>query len=354
MNGIHKVNRCCIHFIVPSLCVLALASSALCVEPLTGSFKKPTGSKLPLPGKANRPDAPPRKLQYPRVRGDGRAAILAMFQRGVDADLAASYQLEKLRSYLSTFSSDQIANLTGFLNANELEVARVFLLKALVAGESWENLAAYSIAMRGHTEQEVIRRSTMRDDMDLVQQWQDACGPAMLQTVAGEADPRYAWELNGLGDISSIDPLGTSSSLAQQQKLWLEENGGRAVLRGQSGRGIPMTAFLNKALGPIVGVTYVCQVSNNLDATLNLVTGFLEKGYDVPLCIGWDETGNNNHFLVMLASHGETGNRAFQIHDTWTGKTAWVDENSIRRNALSPIFTTFAKLTHYYEPVPTQ
>ena len=115
-----------------------------------------------------------------------------------------------------------------------------------------------------------------------------------------------------------------------------------------------MTGFLNKALSPIVGATYVCQISADIDTTLNRVSAILQSGYDVPLCVGWDETGNNNHFLMMLATRGESRNREFQIHDTWTGKTAWVGEKSIRQNTMPPIFGIFTKLTHYYEPVPTK
>lgn len=304
------------------------------------------------PGKANNPDAPPTELKYPRTRGSNREAILAVFEAGVEADIAGKYQLEKLRTYLGTYNDVQIANFAGILGQSASGVEQVFILKSFVAGESWANLLAYAAEMRGQSESEIIRRSTMRDDPDLVQQWQDSCGPSMLQAVAGEADPRYAWELNKLGDISRIDPLGANAALAGQQKEWLEKNGGTAVLRGQTGRGIPMTEFLNEALGPIVGATYVCQASTNPDYTLNRITEILLNGYDVPICIGWDESGSSNHFLVMLAVRGQLGNRAFQIHDSWTGKTAWVSEASVRQNRLAPIFDTFAKLSYYYEPIP--
>lgn len=320
--------------------------------PSAASNPVASGSRAPQPGKANQPDFPPTRLQYPRTRGSSRQALLALFRRGVDEDLASEYQWQKLQTYLGRYNDNQIANLTGLLNQSALAVEQVMILKSLIAGEPWENLVAYAGEMRGLTADVIIRRSTMSDDMDLIQQWQDACGPSMLQTVAGEADPRYAWELNKLGDISVVDPLGANRVLAQQQKEWLEKHGGQAVLRGQTGRGIPMTEFLNEALGPVVGATFICQTSNSLDFTLNRAAEILRSGYDLPLCIGWDETGTNNHFVVMLAVRGSVGTRAFQIHDTWSGKTAWVSESSIRQDRMSPIFDSFAKLTHYYEPFP--
>ena len=210
---------------------------------------------------------------------------------------------------------------------------------------------AYAGEMRGQYEDAIIHRSTMRDDMDLIQHWQDSCGPSMLQTMAGEADPRFAWELNKLGDISKIDPRETNG-LAEQQKQWLEKYGGKAVPRGQTGKGIPMTEFLNEAIGPIIGAKIVCQVSTDIDTTLNRLAEILKTGYDVPLCVTWDASGSSNHFVVTLAVRGGNGQREFQIHDSWTGKTAWVSEANIRQNKFSPIFDIYCRLSHYYEPFP--
>ena len=166
MNKILKFDRCFTILMALAMLVTNLGFRPARAE--VAATNKAAKSKIAQPGKANNPKAPPSKLKYPRTRGDARAAILAMFQRGVDEDWAAAYQMQKLQTYLNALSSDQVSNVAGVLNTTPLEVARVFILKSFIAGEPWENLVTYAAEMREHSQDEIISRSTMRDDMDLI------------------------------------------------------------------------------------------------------------------------------------------------------------------------------------------
>lgn len=295
------------------------------------------------------------------VRLGGAAAELtagmnAIFQEGVARDLAGVNQARELTGSLGRLNEGQLASLANLLNGAGTKAEQIFLLKAYVAGEPWQNLVQYATEMRGHTEAEIIRRSTMRDDADVVQQWQDGCGPTVLQTAAGEADPRYAWELNKGGDISKIAPYGENQALAAQQKQWLEQYGGVAVERGASGgQGIALSQMLNDLLSPITHATYQTVEATNVPQAFDEIHQRLAAGTDVPLRVSWGAPGGDDvgHFVLAMAVRGTPGAREMQIHDPWTGKTAWVHEGNIAQNNFSPIFANYARLSHYYAPTPT-
>jgi hypothetical protein len=283
-------------------------------------------------------------------------AMNAIFQEGVARDLAGANQARELTGSLARLSGGQLATIANLLNTATTKAEQIFILKAYVAGEPWQNIVGYANEMRGQTESEVIRRSTMRDTADVIQQWQDGCGPTVMQTAAGEADPRYAWELNKGGDITQIAPFGENAALAGQQKQWLEQYGGVAVERGAAGgQGIALNQMLNDLLSPITHATYQTVEVPQASQAVDEITRKLQGGTDVPVRVSWGPPGGQDvgHFVLAMASRGAPGARELQIHDPWTGKTAWVHEANIAADNFSPIFNSFARLSHYYEPTAT-
>lgn len=280
----------------------------------------------------------------------------AIFQEGVSRDLAGANQARELGNSLSRLNGGQLATIANLLNNATTKAEQVFLLKAYVAGEPWANLVQYADEMRGLPESEIIRRSTMRDDADVIQQWQDGCGPTVLQTAAGEADPRYAWELNKGGDIAKLAPFGENQALAAQQKQWLEQYGGVAVERGAAGgQGVALSQMLNDLLSPITHATYQTVESFSAGQSVGAIADKLQEGTDVPVRVSWGTPGAQDvgHFVLAMAVRGAAGARELQIHDPWTGKTAWVHEANIAADNFSPIFNSYARLSHYYEPTAT-
>lgn len=285
-----------------------------------------------------------------------RQEMLNVLQEGLRTDLVARPHLLKLERQLSFLQAGQLESLKTLLNNSRLRVEQIFILKAFAANEPWSHLVQYAQEMRGLAEDQIIRRSTMRDARDLVQQWQDSCGPTLLQVAAGEADPRYAWELNKTWDLSAIDPLGNNQALAEQQKRWLEQYGGRAVQRGATGgTGIAISQMLNEQLTPVTGARYQISEVKNKSAALNDVAAALANGHDVPLRVSWDPPGaasDSGHFVLAMAVRQGYGGREFHIHDPWTGKSVWVTEREIHQDRMSPFFDKYARLSHIYQPQP--
>ncbi|MEB3328945.1 MAG: hypothetical protein VKQ33_06905 [Candidatus Sericytochromatia bacterium] len=284
-----------------------------------------------------------------------RRELYAAMQEGQAADLVARPHLERLWQQLAPLQPGQLDSIRLLLERAGTRVEQIFLLKALAANEPWQALVQYASEMRGRSEADIIRRSTMRDDRELIQQWQDACGPTVLQAAAGELDPRYAWELNKTWDLSAIDPLGANQQLASQQRQWLEIYGGRAVQRGTAGgAGIALTRLLNDMLSPLTGVRYTTVPVTDRRQALAQIAQTLRNGYDVPLRITWDPPGNgaeSGHFVLAMAVRAGTSGEELQIHDPWTGRTVWVAASAIVGDRLPPMFDRYARLTHHYQPV---
>lgn len=291
--------------------------------------------------------------------GSGAHWEAELFRAGIARDFAGSNQLAMLYRFRDSLSAGQRATVRELLLQAQEPAARFFILKALVAGESWPDVVQYATEMRGLTAEEIIRRSTARGDREFTQQWEYSCAPAVVQVMIAEADPLFAWELNKEAIIPDAAPLEAPTPRAEQQRLWLEQYGGVATPRGdRSGRGISLVKVLNEKLGQVLGAAYSCHEAADFATAISQIAGILRSGYDVPLCLSWappeSATGTDNHFVVALAVRDDGTSAEFQIYDPWTGKTAWVSGEAMRRNTLSPIFERYQRLTHFYEGTPVR
>jgi hypothetical protein len=298
---------------------------------------------------------PARRFLYTGSAPDAlRRELYGAMQEGQASDLVARPHLLRLWQQLSQLQPGQLDSFRQLLEGAQTRVEQIFILKAFAANEPWQALVQYAGEMRGMPEAEIVRRSTMRDDRELVQQWQDSCGPTVLQAAAGELDPRYAWELNKSWDLAAIDPLGANQNLASQQQQWLESYGGRAVERGAAGgAGIALTQMLNDMLTPLTGVRYATVPVGDTRQALAQVAQTLRNGFDVPLRVSWDPPGSGSdsgHFVLAMAVRSGASGEEFQIHDPWTGRTAWVPASMMLADRLPPMFDRYARLTHVYQP----
>ena len=283
----------------------------------------------------------------------GRDWATELFRAGVAQDLAGANQLAALQQFITTLSDSQLTTVRDLLLAAKTPVERFFILKALVAGEPWDRVVEFAIAMRGLSADAIVSRSTARGQQLVPQRWQYSCGPAVTQVALAELNPLAAWRLNEAA--RGHDAVSTG---AAQQRQWLEEYGGVATPVGDvSGRGIPIVALLNDKLSRISGAAYVCRRIRDLDDALSEIARMLQSGYDVPLSVSWVATESSgsadNHFVLALSARAVGYDTEFQIYEPSTGKTEWISASTLRRNSLQPILDRFVRLTHYYEPSPS-
>jgi len=326
-------------------------------QPTAPPTPRPTAVPTPRPTAVPTPAPTPRPTSAPTAAPpQGFLDVEALLAEGKRRDLIAEPQIVLLRRYLPSLPAARKAALDALVIGARSDAERVFILKAVSAGEPDELVAAYAAELKMvPDEATVVLGSTMRDDLDLMQQWADSCGPSLLSCAAGEVDPRYAWELNKAFELTRVDPYGVNKGLADQQKAWLEEYGGVAVPRDASGgKGIGILYLLNDKLAPITKATYSVVPVDNARTAVAAIAESLRAGYDVPLRIGWDTAQDGAaHFMLAINVSGSAGSYQLQIHDSYTGKTAWVSEADIAADRFSPIFARFSRLTHYYQPTPT-
>jgi hypothetical protein len=297
--------------------------------------------------------APPASLTQASTAVINKDSVKKLFTWGVAEELVNAGFTPTLEQLVDSLSEGQMANLQSLLTQAKSDSQRVLVLKCIVAGEPWENVAQYAKEIRDLDDATVIAKSLMRQPDNLIQQWQDACGPAIIEVAVSEQDPRFAWELNKGFPVHNVDPLGANKPLADQQKEWLEKYGGVAVERGSNGgKGVGILELLNGTLGPIVKASYTCYPVDGAEDGVNKIVAALKRGYTVPIRVEWVQ-GNIGHFMLAL-SYREGDDPELLIYDPYYGKTAWRKKSEILISGVSPSSVGEARLSHYYEPTPTQ
>ena len=284
-----------------------------------------------------------------------RSTFVAILASGKTAGLVGQRQISILQTGLEKLDISSLNTLKGLLGQAGSQTQQFFILKAYAAGESWANLQDFASQIRSVPDATIAARCTMRGAQDITQQWQDTCGPTVIETAAGELDPRFAWELHKLGDVTRVDPTGAEADVAAQQKQWLETYGGRAVQRGQTGgTGIALDQILNDMIGPMLGCKFQAMQVSSPAQGISAIEGALGAGFDVPLRISWSQPGSGTdegHFVLAMNVRSGASGRELQIHDPWTGRTDWIAESSIANNSFAPIFNEYGRLSHVYVPV---
>lgn len=306
---------------------------------------RPSAAASPTP--TPRPSTTPTPSPAPTPSAMPAVDLDALVARGLARDALGFGLSVQAGGRLAQLSASTRQALTQGVQAQGTELARIMLVKAALVGEQGPALQGLSAALQGRSEGEVAALCLMRGAQDLIQQWADSCGPAIVQTMQGEANPVRALALHQ-EPSHTVAPFGACAQLAAEQKRWLEAYGGVAVPRGQAGGvGIGITALLNTEAQPFTEARYAFEGSEDQGA-FDRLAGHLERGVDVPIRIAFGSGAG--HFMVALNQRGQAPSREALIHDPYTGGTAWVAESAMRQANFRPFFTETARWTHLYAP----
>lgn len=324
---------------------------------LAGASPGPTAgppavaSPLPLP--PTPVPSPPAPLPPLPPPPPGPPNFNALVAQGVALDVIGQAQGGLAAGKLEALLPADRGVLAEEVATASTALAQIMLVKAAVAGEQGPALRELGAALRGKAEPEVAALCLMRGAQDLVQQWQAACGPAVVQTLQGEANPLRALALHR-EPIHLVSPDLRCPQLALEQRKLLEAYGGVAKAREAVGVESPaIPAMLNDHAGPFTGRRYVLEGSTDLEA-FGRLSALLKAGEDVPLRLGFGPQGGESwaHLVVALAVRGPTGAGEALVHDPFSGKTAWVKEGELRAGLSQPFFSEPARWTHLHRPSP--
>lgn len=315
-------------------------------QPSLGPSPTPQPSPSPAPTPTPRPSLAPSPTPQPSPSA-AAPDFQALVAQGLARDALGWGLSLQAGTRLAQLSAGTRQALTQGVQAQGTDLARIMLVKAALVGEQGPAIQGLSAALQGRSEGEVAALCLMRGAQDLIQQWADSCGPAIVQTMQGEANPVRALALHQ-EPSHTVAPFGACAQLAAEQKRWLEAHGGVAVPRGQAGGvGIGITALLNTEAQPFTEARYAFEGSEDQGA-FDRLAGHLDRGVDVPIRIAFGSGAG--HFMVALNQRGQAPSREALIHDPYTGSTAWVAESAMRQANFRPFFTETARWTHLYAP----
>jgi hypothetical protein len=277
--------------------------------------------------------------------------LKAIFEFGRQKGWVQQPHVNKFNVFLKILSADDSKKVVVFLQQATTPSARFFALKSLLTGDSYPVVQKFIEELNQHPESYQQENCLVTNRRSIIQQWEFSCSVTVVQTFLADLSPRYAWEVK---QIPNFDAAANNPNhpMAEQQKQLLEKYGGIASPRGDySGKAIGINDALNELVGPIVGARYYAQqVNEPLQSVLTKIRSQVDRGFDVPLLVGF--VGSQaRHFILTMRYRKTAGGYQYLIYDPWDGVCDYVDEATILQGSLSPLLTQWKISIEYYYPV---
>ena len=314
------------------------------IGPLTWGALE-SGAPGPQPPGPQPPGPQPTPVE--RWTNEDRAMIAAHIQPGV----LTAYQASRIEPAVMALSDAEYASFRALLQNAGSAMERAFLCKALAAGRSLSDIAAFADTIRGMSDNWLLRNLNVVDlneadgvERGIIQQYGNSCGPTSVQVIRASADPIYALALRSAGPIEQASEHAVSAPdtipnqmLAGEQRAILDTHaaagtGNPATDRTQPTGGAWVEGEMN-ALASATGVTYQTRIVGTqitLDAALDVLQTNLTAGIFVPIVVG-GSVGDTAHYVMAMAI---SGNR-IQIHDVATGDTIWRTVQEFKDSTLN-------------------
>lgn len=302
------------------------------IGPLTWGALE-SGAPGPQPPGPQPPGPQPTPVE--RWTNEDRAMIAAHIQPGV----LTAYQALRIEPAVMALTDDEYASFRTLLQNVGSGMERAFLCKALAAGRSLSDIAAFADTIQGMSDNWLLRNLNVVDlneadgvERGITQQYGNSCGPTSVQVIRASADPIYALALRSAGPIEQASEHAVSAPdtipnqmLAGEQRAILDTHaaagtGNPATDRTRPTGGTWVEGEMN-ALASATGVTYQTQIVGTqitLDAALDVLRTNLTAGIFVPIVVG-GSVGDTAHYVMAMAISGDR----IQIHDVATGDTVW-------------------------------
>ena len=231
------------------------------------------------------------------------------------------------------------------------ESEKAYLKKALAAGRSQAEIAAFADRIRGKDAawmQDNLKLTGSTKGTGVQQQFSHSCNATTLQALKGELDPVYALQVHdqnpNLAELDEHDPTRFNPNLAAEQKAVLESKytgklgtmrGGVADARaGTAGKGRWLDDKLND-LTPETGIHYDTQMIGKDVAQQQAVANIdaaVRQGAPVPIVVG-SKPGETAHY-VLVTGASDTLPTTYTIHDPWSGTTMTRTRAQMENNQL--------------------
>ncbi|MBO1332126.1 peptidoglycan-binding protein [Streptomyces sp. VRA16 Mangrove soil] len=271
---------------------------------------------------------------------------------GADAELneiLTASDLERASTRMDLLSLDDEMAMERMLATSDSPQERAYLMKALAAGHSVDEIQTFQNKIHGKDPAwmsrhltPVVTASDSMDDEGLApdgsnnnkdevsfdgQRWiqggdgsEGTCVASSTVTSRAMVDPVYALELTGGPDGQQDDPEAFKQRLvAEQHRLHTEGDGGK----NWGGMGPEGQERINdNEVGRATGSDYQRQDLNSAAdrrAVLTDVENSVAQGHPVPVDVSGDKGA---HAMTIIAQEGDM----LQVYNPW-GETTWVSED---------------------------
>ncbi|MFC7915728.1 peptidoglycan-binding protein [Streptomyces sp. NPDC057386] len=269
-------------------------------------------------------------------------------------EILSANDLERAGQRMETLSAGDRARMEKLLHDAKTPQERAYLMKALAAGYSVDEVAAFGGKIHGKDprwlQEHLAPVTTSYDPSQKGQESQDfngklwdqdgeTCVPSSTVTARAMVDPVYALELTGGPDGTDDDPEHFRKRLTDEQLRLHEEgdgsNSGWPWNRHPSGMDKDgQEEISEKELSPHTGDQYDQQSMDGPDDRRNVLPDIeksVAEGKPVPINIErYDKDGRHGHSMMII---GHEGNK-LQIYNPW-GVTTWVTEEEFIKGDLS-------------------
>jgi hypothetical protein len=288
------------------------------------------------------------KTQYTPAQNGSLQDLRNIFDFGRAKGWASLVHENKFQLFTQNLAAQDIKNLVGFFNQAKTASAKFFALKSWLTGDYIPELQTFMDEMNTVSEIVQQEKCLVNTHLSIIQQWQQTCSVAVVQTYLGDLCPRYVWGLKKIQDYNVLDH-DSKSATAQQQRWLLEKYGGTVSVRGDNtGKQIPINDPLNDYVGKILGLHFSTQqVTTSIPEVFTKVRSEVDKGLDVPLLIGFVGT-DARHFILVMKYRYVQGQFQYLIYDPWDGLCDYVNENTIQQGSMSPLFPNNRISVDYY------
>lgn len=260
-------------------------------------------------------------------------------------------QAMRAQNALNNMSPEDQARFAELMANAASENERLYLLKALAAGNDIDALETFAGRIRGQNDQwmqDNLRLTGSSTGTGVQQQFSHSCNATMVQAVRGENDPVYALQVHdqnpNFGSVDNANPMAQNPNLATEQQNMLTSGysgsqgtfaGGTAAPRNNPAAGSGRWAddLLNQQT-PNTGVTYNTQTDPTPQQAVNNIDQGLANGAPVPIVIG-NGAGQYTHYVVVTDADYSQNPPTYQIHDPWTGQTVTRTRDDIQNGTLN-------------------
>ena len=286
------------------------------------------------------------------AQNTGRPAsgdLANIFAFGKQHGWASGVLENRFNNYINDLSADNRTQLTGILNKANTSSARFFALKSALSGDGFAVTQQFIQQLNQYPEAYQQEHCLITTHRSIIQQWEYSCSVTVVQTYLGDLCPRYAWEVKQTDNYDAVSQDPYQNAMGIQQKMLLEKYGGAASVRGDySGKYIAINDALNELVGPIIGARYTTvQVTESLPTVFGKIRAEVDRGFNVPLLIGFVGTQARHFLLLMKYKYVQSGYQ-YLIYDPWDGVCDYVSESTILQGSLSPLLTQWKITLDYY------